>query len=1041
MLKRFLFISFCYLLGVPLYSQYAGGSGAGSAKIQIEPNACSFVIDASKLIYFGGSGSGTSKMSIQNLACTYIIDETTLIYKGGNGNGTNKIGVNNSACTFAIDESVLIYKGGVGSGSNKLSISATACPEPEPANIFIGGQSSESSAAYLLANNISNTTGPFIATLSDSSIVNGNCVTLTTTGTGAVSYSWTPITGLSNSSIQNPVAKPTTTTTYTVTANGSSVGCRNTAQVTITVLGNYTETSIVYPSKICNSVTTTQAPILTGMTNGTFTSSNTGLKIDANTGMITPNLSTVGLYTVSYIYGNCSNTVTTTVEITNDCASNVNVIEYPNLYAGGAAELVTPKTILVQTACVATLDFEQLIYTGGVESSFVPKSILIQAACTPNIDYTQVLYVGGNAAPLSPKSILIQAACTPNLDYTQLIYAGGVAAANFPKSILMQAACSVPVGDNFYLGGSGVGYGNGSLTPSTSAVTGTAVAATSDITICPGTPTVLGASGATNYVWTPATGLNTTSGSNPIASPNTTTTYTVIGSGAGVGCINTAKVTVTVIDDAFTTVSYGAYNFDEEDMNVKKVNYINGPLNGTFSFSPTGLSFNTSDGSFTPGLSTSGIYAINYAYTKGVCNYNYVTNINITKLPPTINYTTPAKFYINYNGVSFTPANTGGTAEIFELMDALPTGLNFNTLTGVISGTPTQLVDNLAIRVRAANYRKDASINWSEITTLSLSVKKPTITLGAASIASLNTTYGAPSIERNIMVQGDDIINYVTVTAPAGFEASVQSNTGFGDEIKMYPTADHVISQPLYVRLKRTTNVGNHSGSMQLTSTSADNQSVAIATSYVAPATLTISGKYFQKFYGSKITLGTGSKYFTATGLMNNETIGSVTITPSGGTAVDDAVGYYTITPSVATGGSFSSSNYNINYTPSQFQVVYSLYNFNMTGTTSNWVKGTVPIPKITNLIVSNITKTAATIAGKIPSSFVHVESYGVCYSTSINPTINDTKIVSDSNVPGTFNLSMTSLNSGTKYFARVFITIGNTTFYSQNIRFKTVDP
>ena len=52
--------------------------------------------------------------------------------------------------------------------------------------------------------------------------------------TGALSYNWTPTTGLSNPSIANPVANPTVTTTYTVTGVDAS-GCSDTSAVTVYV--------------------------------------------------------------------------------------------------------------------------------------------------------------------------------------------------------------------------------------------------------------------------------------------------------------------------------------------------------------------------------------------------------------------------------------------------------------------------------------------------------------------------------------------------------------------------------------------------------------------------------------------------------------------------------------------------------------------------------------------------------------------------------------------------------------------------------------
>jgi gliding motility-associated-like protein len=53
---------------------------------------------------------------------------------------------------------------------------------------------------------------------------------------GPYTYSWAPAVGLSNANIANPVATPTTTTTYTVTASEpGSCGAQQTSEVTITV--------------------------------------------------------------------------------------------------------------------------------------------------------------------------------------------------------------------------------------------------------------------------------------------------------------------------------------------------------------------------------------------------------------------------------------------------------------------------------------------------------------------------------------------------------------------------------------------------------------------------------------------------------------------------------------------------------------------------------------------------------------------------------------------------------------------------------------
>ncbi len=80
---------------------------------------------------------------------------------------------------------------------------------------------------------------------------------------------------------------------------------------------------------------------------------------------------------------------------------------------------------------------------------------------------------------------------------------------------------------------------------------------------------------------------------------------------------------------------------------------------------------------------------------------------------------------------------------------------------------------------------------------------------------------------------------------------------------------------------------------------------------------LTITANNDSKTYGDVKTYGSGSTAFTSSGLVNSQTIGSVTITDtnSGGVNTASAGGTYALTPSLATGGTFSASNYDITYT------------------------------------------------------------------------------------------------------------------------------
>ena len=80
------------------------------------------------------------------------------------------------------------------------------------------------------------------------------------------------------------------------------------------------------------------------------------------------------------------------------------------------------------------------------------------------------------------------------------------------------------------------------------------VNAGSNVSICPGIPTTLGASGASTYTWTPSTGLTGANTATPSANPATTQTYTATGTDAN-GCQNTDQVTVTVFPQPVVTAS------------------------------------------------------------------------------------------------------------------------------------------------------------------------------------------------------------------------------------------------------------------------------------------------------------------------------------------------------------------------------------------------------------------------------------------------------------------------------------------------------
>jgi gliding motility-associated-like protein len=72
-------------------------------------------------------------------------------------------------------------------------------------------------------------------------------------------------------------------------------------------------------------------------------------------------------------------------------------------------------------------------------------------------------------------------------------------------------------------------------------------------TVCPNEPAALSASGATEYLWSPAAGLNTTTGAGVIATTAVSTVYTIIGTTNG--CSDTTQSTVTLLPTPVITLN------------------------------------------------------------------------------------------------------------------------------------------------------------------------------------------------------------------------------------------------------------------------------------------------------------------------------------------------------------------------------------------------------------------------------------------------------------------------------------------------------
>jgi len=194
-----------------------------------------------------------------------------------------------------------------------------------------------------------------------------------------------------------------------------------------------------------------------------------------------------------------------------------------------------------------------------------------------------------------------------------------------------------------------------------------------------------------------------------------TATYTITATNtAGSG---TATVTLTVNDIA-PVLSYSpstnAYTVGTTITSLTPTNTGGTPISYAISTAlPAGLSFSTTTGviSGTPtATSSSTTYTITATNTGGSGTTTVTISVNHTA--PSITYSPGTVTYpVGTTITPATPVNTGGAVSSYSISATLPTGLSFNTSTGVISGTPTAVFGTTTFTITATNTAGTSNTN------------------------------------------------------------------------------------------------------------------------------------------------------------------------------------------------------------------------------------------------------------------------------------------------------------------------------------------
>jgi uncharacterized repeat protein (TIGR01451 family) len=404
----------------------------------------------------------------------------------------------------------------------------------------------------------------------------------------------------------------------------------------------------------------------------------------------------------------------------------------------------------------------------------------------------------------------------------------------------------------------------------------------------------------------PGLSLNTTTGfiTGTPTTLSTVSTYTITATNSGGSTNYGLNITVNDVapsslaysdDPAVYTAGIAITNNTPSSSGGAVVSYsVSPPL-------PGGLSLNTSTGviSGTPSAMTaSNSYTITATNSGG--NTTKSINITVNDVPPnTLSYLNAPAVYIKGSTITNnTPSSGGGAVVSYSVSPSLPSGLSFNTSTGVISGTPTAVSPSASYTITATNsggnttFNLNITVNDIPPAGLAYSANPAVYTIGVAITDNTPTSTGGA------------VVSYSVAPAlPTGL--SLNSSTGVisGTPSAIYANATYTITA--------TNSGGNTTANVDIRVNDGPPTSISYSTNpavYVKNTFITVNTP--------SVTGGTPTGYSVAPGLPNGLTINPTTGVISGAPTTVQGANTYTITVSNANGSTNVGVSITVNDLP-----------------------------------------------------------------------------------------------------------------------------
>ena len=388
---------------------------------------------------------------------------------------------------------------------------------------------------------------------------------------------------------------------------------------------------------------------------------------------------------------------------------------------------------------------------------------------------------------------------------------------------------------------------------------------------------------------------------------------------------------------------------------------------------PAGLTFNTSTGLLT-GTPTNVVSSTTYTITGTNATGSASSTFDLTVVlsAPAFTISVAAESAATSSSiVGYSVTSTGGAVASYSISPSAPAGLTFNTSTGLLSGTPTNVALSTTYTITGINAAGSAAATFD----LTVTLGAPAFTLSSS---SESRTVNTAATGFTVTSTGGAVASYsISPSAPAGmsFDTSTGAFTG---------TPTSIAGATVYT----------------ITATNATGSSTATFTFTVVVAT-------------PAFTLSSSSESRTV-----NTAATGFTVTSTGG-----AVASYSISPSAPAGMSFDTSTGAFTGTPTSIAgaTVYTITATNATGSSTATFTFTVVVatPAFTLSSSSESRATGTSLTGYTISS-----TGGAVTSYSISPSAPAGLTFSTST--GLLSGSPTSVASATTYTITATNTSGN---------------